>query len=80
VGGKVGVGVGSGEGGAVGFPVGGGVAASVGFDVEGDVGGSVSVTGGGVGGQVNVVSHKVFEMPPPLHVPLFFGLPELGSH
>ena len=42
--------------------------------------GSVSVTGGEVGGQVNVVSHNVLVVPPPLQVPRFFGLPELGSH
>ena len=52
----------------------------VGNGVGEGVGGGVTFTGGGVGGHVNVVSHTEFVVKAPLQLPLFFGLPEIGSH
>ena len=52
------------------------VGAFVGDDVGEDVTGVD--TGAVVGEQVNDVSHCVFVVPPPSHVPRLAGLPELG--
>lgn len=58
------------------------IGAAVGEFVGDDVGEDVTGvdTGAVVGEQVNDVSHCVFVVPPPSHVPRLAGLPELGRH
>ena len=78
VGEPVGVLVGEGvTGAAVGAFVGSLDGAFVGDDVGEDVTGVD--TGADVGEQVKDVSHCVFVVPPPSHVPRLAGLPELGK-